>query len=234
MADSLSSVDNALRLVQMLSERAEIGVAEAGRSLGVARSTAHRLLTSLVLHGFAAQDPERRTYRAGPALAQAGIAVIERYDVREKAKPYLEAVSEGTGETTHLVVLNGSMALFIDGIEGRHPVRTAPRLGTSMPAHIASGGKALLAELTPAAFQSLYPDGNAALKRELKQISAQGYALNIGGWDKQINAVSAPVRDHNGVARFAVGVSIPAFRASEDIMRRLASTLLDLCSRPST
>jgi IclR family transcriptional regulator, acetate operon repressor len=240
MTDSLSSVDNALRLVQMLGERSEVGVAEAGRSLGVARSTAHRLLTSLVVHGFASQDPERRTYRAGPMLAQAGLAVIERYDVRERGKPYLEAVSARTGETTHLVVLAGTAALFIDGVEGRNPVRTSPRLGTSMPAHIASGGKALLADLTPKALRSLYPDdevsiamSHPALTRELEQIRAQGYALNIGGWDKQINAVSVPVRDQNGVARFAIGVSSPAFRAGEDVLRELADTLLELCCRPT-
>ena len=104
---SLSSVDNALRLLHVLAQRPEVGVAEAGRLLGVARSTAHRLLTSLVVHGFAEQDTQTRVYRAGPALAQARPGTVRRFDARTHARPYLEAVAQVTGETVHLIVLAG-------------------------------------------------------------------------------------------------------------------------------
>lgn len=125
---SLSSVDNALRLVHVLAQREEVGVAEAGRLLGVARSTAHRLLTSLVVHGFAEQDPESRAYRAGGALLEFGLATVRRYDVRAHARPYLEQLSERTGETTHLLVLAGADTLFLDSVEGSQSVRTTGRV----------------------------------------------------------------------------------------------------------
>jgi DNA-binding IclR family transcriptional regulator len=235
---SLSSVDNALRLVQVLAQREEVGVAEAGRLLGVARSTAHRLLTSLVVHGFAEQDPETRAYRAGGALLEFGLATVRRYDVRAHARPFLEQLSERTGETTHLLVLAGADTLFLDSVEGGQSVRTTGRVGASFPAHSTSGGKALLAELDEPALRALYPDdrlstltqhtiaSRAALATELAVVRERGYAVNAGESDPHVTSVAAVVRDAGGAARFAISVSMPAFRADPDAV---ADALIEVC-----
>jgi len=237
---SLSSVDNALLLVQVLAQREEVGVAEAGRLLGVARSTAHRLLTSLVVHGFAEQDPETRAYRAGGALLQFGLATVRRYDVRAHARPFLEELSERTGETTHLLVLAGADTLFLDSVEGGQSVRTTGRVGASFPAHSTSGGKALLAELDAPALRALYPDGRLAavtdrtigsrraLETELQAVRERGYAVNAGESDPHVTSVAAVVRDAGDVARFAISVSMPAFRAEPDAV---AGALIETCRR---
>ena len=62
---AITSVDHALRLAQVLQREGELTVSEAAERLGVARSTAHRLLAMLVYRDFAEQGPDRR-YRAGP------------------------------------------------------------------------------------------------------------------------------------------------------------------------
>ena len=238
MATSLSSVDNALRLVHVLAQREEVGVAEAGRLLGVARSTAHRLLASLVVHGFAEQDPGTRTYRAGGALLEFGLATVRRYDVRAHARPFLEALAERTGETTHLLVLAGADTLFLDSVEGGQSVRTTGRVGASFPAHTTSGGKALLAELDTAALRGLYPEAQLAvltdrtlatrdaLEDELATVRERGYAVNAGESDPHIASVAAAVRDASGAARFAISVSMPAFRAEP---QRVAEALIEAC-----
>jgi DNA-binding IclR family transcriptional regulator len=235
---SLSSVDNALRLVQVLAQREEVGVAEAGRLLGVARSTAHRLLTSLVVHGFAEQDPETRAYRAGGALLEFGLATVRRYDVRAHARPFLEQLAERTGETTHLLVLAGADTLFLDSVEGGRSVRTTGRVGASFPAHSTSGGKALLAELDEPALRALYPDDRLsaltqrtigsrdALETELAAVRERGYAVNAGESDPHVTSVAAVVRDAGGAARFAISVSMPAFRADPDAV---ADAHIEVC-----
>src|SRR5882757_5362440 len=78
----ISSVDNALRLVKMLRSHKSIRVAQAGREIGVAPSTAHRLLQMLQYHGFVQQDPSSKAYVAGPALIDLGLAAIRGRDVR--------------------------------------------------------------------------------------------------------------------------------------------------------
>jgi DNA-binding IclR family transcriptional regulator len=82
-----SSVDNALRLLEYIGERQVLRVADAADLLGVARSTAHRLLTALRRRGFVLQDKPNGAYRPGPILTEIGLAAIGRIDIRRAARP---------------------------------------------------------------------------------------------------------------------------------------------------
>ena len=73
LAGGLTSVDNALWLLQLVGERQALRVAEAADLLGVAQSTAHRLLTALRRRGFCMQDRPNGAYRPGPALHAVGL-----------------------------------------------------------------------------------------------------------------------------------------------------------------
>src|SRR6201986_3258394 len=86
----LTSVDNALWLLQLVAERQALRVSEAADLLGVARSTAHRLLTALRRRDFLMQDKPNGAYRPGPALHAIGMVAISRLDVRRIAQPVLE------------------------------------------------------------------------------------------------------------------------------------------------
>src|SRR3954452_7762292 len=72
----VGAVENALRLLQLYRQREALGVSETARLLGVGRSTAHRLLPTLLAHGFVIQDGSR-AYRVGPALRELGAAIAE-------------------------------------------------------------------------------------------------------------------------------------------------------------
>src|SRR3954469_23079597 len=99
-----TSVDNALWLLQLVGERQALRVAEAADLLGVARSTAHRLLGALRRRGFVMQDRPNGAYRPGPALHAVGLAAISRIDIRRIARPILEELQEETTETASLAV----------------------------------------------------------------------------------------------------------------------------------
>ena len=103
----LSSVDHALELLLLFRSRPTLRVSEVADSLGVARSTAHRLLVMLVHRGFAVQDPATRAYRPGPRLAEIGLAAVGALDVRARMRPYLTEIAARTGETVSLLVLDG-------------------------------------------------------------------------------------------------------------------------------
>ena len=76
--DRLTSVDNALWLLQLVAERQALRVSEAADLLGVARSTAHRLLSALRRRDFLMQDKPNGAYRPGPALHAIGMVAISR------------------------------------------------------------------------------------------------------------------------------------------------------------
>lgn len=235
-AYAIESVDNALRLLLLLRDRGEVRVTDVSAELGVARSTAHRLLMTLAHHGFVAQDRVSRVYRVGRTLYEIGLTAAGELDVRRMARAHMEAVAADLHETVNLLVLEGSGCRFVDGVEGDRPIRVTSRTGTLLPAYATSGGKLLLAELTPDEVESRFPDGLVSvtertvasfpeLHSELATIRQQGYALNRGESEADLFAAAVAVRDRSGRAVAALAVSLPAARLDHTALDRLVGPL---------
>lgn len=125
----IESVDNAAQILLMLRKMPELRVSNVAQQLGVARSTAHRMLTTLQARELLRQDPVTKAYLAGSALVDISLVVIGAADLRIDARAELERLADATSETVHLLVLQGTEIVFIDGIEGRHAIRAAVRSG---------------------------------------------------------------------------------------------------------
>jgi DNA-binding IclR family transcriptional regulator len=235
----LTSVDNALWLLQLIGERQALRVAEAADLLGVARSTAHRLLQALRRRDFVMQDRPNGAYRPGPALNAIGVAAISRIDIRRIARPVLEELQEQTGETASLAVLEGTSVRFVDCVESMRSVRVGNRTGVVRPAHASAVGKAILAELAPRELERRYPDAQlaagtpaaltdrAALMAELAAIREQGYALNWEESAEGVSAVAVALRDTAGVPVAALGIAAPSSRmGSVETVRAFAPAVL--------
>jgi DNA-binding IclR family transcriptional regulator len=238
-SERLSSVDNALRLLQLIGERKVIRVADAAETLGTARSTAHRLLSALLRHGFVLQDKPNGVYRPGPALNEIGLAAIGGIDIRRVARPVLEDLRERTQETTSLSLLEGRDIRFIDCVESPRAVRVGSRTGVVMPANCTAGGKSILAAMPPAELDRRYagrelPARTSSsvadwddLMRELAEIRRTGYALNLEEGESGICAVGAALRDLTGAPLAAIAIVIPAGRMpTADVGRALAPLVI--------
>ncbi len=233
----ISSVDNALRLLLMFRDRRLVRVAEASESLGVVRSTAHRLLAMLQYHGLVQQDPQTKAYLAGPGLVDIGLSVVREMDIRRHLRPYLEQLSSELGETVQLMILEDANTLFIDSVESQQALRTSSRIGRSYPAHTTSGGKVLLAQLPADRLRELYPSEQlttlttrsmkhrAELFRELKRVHKQGYGTNRGESEPDVAAVAVAVTNAFGHIRAAIAMSAPLSRLDEAAVPRVAATL---------
>jgi DNA-binding IclR family transcriptional regulator len=233
------SADNVLTLLELLRERGELRVADAADRLGVAPSTAHRLLATLRQHDFAVQD-RRRVYLPGPSLA--GLcAPMQRPDLRAVIHQHLAELVQRCQETAHFMVLEGNGARFIGGVEGARPLRCGTRIGVLMPAHVTSGGKALLAELSREQLRHLYPRGlprsdrkaaigsMPALARALAEVRRRGYATNHEESEPGITAVGRCVRDRENRAAGAVVIAVPSVRAGDGVRAELVHRLRGAC-----
>src|SRR6478736_5358636 len=163
---SLTSVDNALRLVQLLRDQGRLRVTDAATELDVAPSTAHRLLGMLVYRGFAIQD-DGRAYVPGPALGAAPAQLDWTRQLRDAALPHLELLANRTGETTNLMIRIGVQVRFLASVESAKVLRVGSRQGTVLPARTTSAGKAMLADLRPDRLESLYRGSSAVLADEV-------------------------------------------------------------------
>lgn len=226
-ATRITSVDKALRLVALLRDERSLSVSRAAEALAVARSTAHRLLTTLQAHGFARQDPVTKAYGPGRELIQIGLAAVAALDIRSVAHPHLVAIVGELDETVHLIALDGARTLVLDSFECSQEVRVSSRVGGLQPANCTSAGKALLARLTPEQVVALLgPDPletmtpysiatHAALADELAQVRALGYATNFGGNDIAAANVAVAIPSERGGYRAAITVSAPSIRLTE-------------------
>jgi DNA-binding IclR family transcriptional regulator len=236
----ITSVDNALRLIRLFNDRDTLRLTDACSYLGVAHSTAHRLLAMLIHHGFVQQDPQSRTYRPGPTLLEIGLKVVEKSDVRTKARPMLTSLVDQFNETVHLMTLEGTQVRYIDAAEGSRTLRVVPRTGTLLPAHCTSGGKALLADLPDERIRALYADPASlvvktdrsvsslpSLIAALEEVRANGYATNYEESEDGVGSVAIALRDSSGIARAAVAVAVPTSRLSGAVRKDIASALIE-------
>jgi IclR family acetate operon transcriptional repressor len=219
-----SSVDNALRLLRLLSSQPSVRVADAAASLGIARSTAHRLLTALKDNQFAAQDKANSSYRVGAVLTEIGLATIRRLDIRTAAAPVLRSLRDETGETVSLSVLEGHNVRFVDCLEGTRAVRVGDRTGVVLPCSATAGGKAILAALPAADLALRFPDeilpapteASTAtltkLRTELDEIRPRRYAINLEESESGISAVAVAVCDPTRIPLGAIAIVVPAGR----------------------
>jgi len=241
----IESVDNALRLLLLFAEQPRIRLTDASAYLGVASSTAHRLLAMLQYRGFVRQDTASRAYEPGAALSTIAYAAIRQMDVRGRARPILERVNTLLGETVHLGRLEGMQVHFLDSIESSQTVRVAARHGRSLPAHCTSTGKAMLSELTTEELHVLYPnehiDGltdrsltsRTALERDLETTRRRGYALSMQESEDGVTSVAVPVASPSGV-RYAINASVPVHRMTQALRTTIVVELTAAAKELST
>ena len=239
---AIESVDNALRILQMLRDSGQVRVSDVAAELGIARSTAHRLLAMLVYRDFAVQA-EDRSYRPGPAIAAEPLRGEPAQRLRHVMRPHMEVLCDQVGETVNLVVRLGAQTRFLHTVESAQVLRVTDRQGTILPAWKTSGGKVLLAELPDAQLTALFrgasgrpPEGMTVAERrslvnELRLVRDQGYAENIEGSESGVCAIGVSVRDQAGDSVAALSVSAPSVRYTHDRSREFLRELRTTVAR---
>lgn len=224
----IESVDKALRLLHLFTDKPRWTVSEVSGALGVVPSTAHRLLAMLQWHGFAHQEPGSKAYVAGRALFAIGLAALSELAVRDAARAEIEALSRELGETVHLIVLQGSRTLIVDAVEGDQIVRVGARIGGSAPPNCVSAGKVLLAMMTDRQVAALIgPDplprktsrsiGTLAeLTAELARVRELGYGTNFDEHEFGATGISVAIPVPPGVTPAAITVNAPSARVPEE------------------
>ena len=237
---AIESVDNALRILQALRDSGQVRVSDVAAELGIARSTAHRLLAMLVYRDFAVQA-EDRSYRPGPAVAAEPLRGEPAQRLRQLMRPHMEALCDQVAETINLVVRLGPQTRFLHTVESARVLRVGDRQGTILPAWKTSGGKVLLAELPDAQLTALLrgtngrpPEGMTAAERralvsQLRLVRDQGYAENIEESESGVCAIGVCVRDKAGDPVAALSVSAPCVRYTPErsrvFLRELRTTV---------
>lgn len=207
---------------------AELSVLAA--TLGLARSTTHRLATTLVEHRYLTFTP-RQGYALGPKLLELGFVAGRQMSLTKAAREHLEALASDTGDTVHLGVLDDRKVLYLDKIPGSRRVEVSSRIGERQPLRSTGLGKALLLDETPARWREIYEiehrDGRrypvelAEWLRRMQDYSHTGVALDLEENEDKIRCVAAPIRDVGGKIIAAISLSSAGQYMDDARMSRL-------------
>ncbi len=223
----LRSVTSALDLLDLFTSEEELGVSEVARRLGVAKSTAHRLLTTLASRGLVEQNDETGRYRLGLHLFELGHLALSRVELRKQSRTLLEELREITGWTVHLAIAQDADTLFLERLLTLRGMQAFGEYRRRWPLHVTSSGKAICAFDPEAAARRLdaglprFTDRTIcdpdAFRAELAAIRARGYATSTEELMPHLASVAAPVLDQQGFARAAISLTGPP----EEIARHL-------------
>jgi IclR family transcriptional regulator, KDG regulon repressor len=230
----LSSVANAILLMKTFSdEQSEMGISALAERLGLAKSTVHRLASTLVEAGMLEQNKETGKYRLGLAVFELGSLVRRKIDISLEAKPWLMTLREQTGETVDLSILDHGGVVCVNFLESKKVNRTSSGIGLRKPVHCTAEGKALIAFQPPMLIERIINAGlerrtprtmidPAALREELAKVRARGYATDDEEYELGVRGIASPIRDDSGNSVAAVGVNGPAQRLTKNRLRALA------------
>ncbi|UBH04768.1 hypothetical protein K8P10_000279 [Leucobacter sp. Psy1] len=232
-------LDRALRVLDCFTEdELELTAVDIGRRTGLASSTLHRLLATLVERGLLARVPGKR-YAIGTRLWELGELAPVSVRLRERAIPHLLRLYEATGENVHLAVLDGptpaqSTALYVGRVTGRKSIPTVTRAGGQGPLHTTGVGKALLATRDEAWLAQYFTTARpretvhsicdeGALRHEITKTRDRGYATTREEMTLGNISVATALPELEGLPPVALGVVVHLERADERHLARLVT-----------
>jgi DNA-binding IclR family transcriptional regulator len=220
---SVQSIRRAFAVLDALDE-GPLGVTEVAERATLPKSTAARLLATLVGEGAVEQVPGETSYRLGPRLVTLGGGFSLARSLSAVGRPVLAELAAASGEAAGLGVSDGDLIHYVDQVDTPNPVVVRDWTGARAPLHAVSSGQVLLAFRTPAAIERYlahpeleqFTDQTLAdpesIRERLRDVRRHGYAWAIEEFDAGISSVAAPIADGSGEIIAAVHIHGPSYR----------------------
>jgi DNA-binding IclR family transcriptional regulator len=244
-AAQIRAVHRAIALLRALGRKpGGAAVSELALQLGMPKSSVYRLLVTLRRSDWVAFDPDSERYHLGVGLLEVSAGVLDRLDLREIARPHLLAIVRECDESVHLGLLNDTNVIYALKFDSTKSIRMVSEVGRLAPLYCTGLGKAMLAwmpegerealleriELRRCTSTTLTDPG--ALRENLAEARARGYAIDEGEHEDFVRCVAAPLIGPQGLVG-AMSVTAPAFRITDDRVAGLGLLVSSHCAEIS-
>jgi len=234
------SLERGLLVLQALAKESRpLTLSEIARYAHTNNATASRFCYTLSQLGFIQRDPHK-CYHLTPRVLSLGYAAIRGLRWREIAYFYLNALSKEVGETVNLAVLDGYEIMYVVRIKTERLLPYDLQIGSKLPVHCTSMGKALMAFVSPKRGRSILNrldfrplthrtiTGIEDYLKELEVVREKGYAINDEEQSVGVRSIAAPVRDAEGCAIAAINIAVPTKRYSrQEVEDNLAPQIVE-------
>jgi DNA-binding IclR family transcriptional regulator len=240
----VSSLAKGLRVMELLATNGEMSASRLAVHLETSRAASHRFLTTLRDLGYVEKTEEGR-FRLTFKIVELGMHKLDGFEIRHTAHPYMQELALAFGETVNLGHWDNGSIVHLDKINSTEILRLDVGMGALAPAYCTGLGKAMLAFMharvrdayiastTMVAMSPRTITTPAQLQAELEKIRHAGYAIDDEELTLGLRCVAAPVFDYTGTAAYALSVSGPSLRMSEEKMGAIQAKLLPICRQLS-
>ena len=231
--------DRIFQVLESLARGGPAGLMELSNTLGLHKSTVHRLLNSLIYMGYVRQDEETSHYALTFKILELADLMLNNMDVLTLVHPYLKKLKTLTGETVHFVQIEGAHAVYIAKEESHtNSIRMVSRVGSQIPLYRSGVGKALLAMMDDSQVRRIWEASDIQavtshtivsldrLYQVLEEIRQRGYALDDEENEMGVRCIAAAVPDYRGRPVYAFSISAPASRMTDERIPQLAEYVL--------
>lgn len=242
----LSSVATAARILREFGKHStQLGVTQLARRVGVGKTTAHRVIWTLVEEGLLEKVEETGLFRLTATMRSLGASAETAQRLHEAATIPLDQLRTKTPGTLHIAILDGLDVLYVERREGRGAIPVFRAVGSRNAAHATSSGKVLLAFLPDGHQKRLVQGMRLSPKTprtitsrldflsELTRVRHQGFAENRGESQPGMCSIAAPIRDPLG----QVVASVSVAEYVDDVergLRHLAGPVVETAVRISS
>lgn len=226
--------------LELLADTGSIGLMDLSATLSLNKTTAHRVLNSLIYMGYAKQDPATGKYEPTFKIVDIANRIMSKVDIVQTVRPYLRKLMEASGETVHFVERDGTDAVYIDKVESfNNGMQMVSRIGSRIPLYCSGVGKAMLAQMDSWEAEEVWNASGVSpltehtitdygkFQQELAQIQQRGYALDNEENQIGVRCIACSLKDPARIPKYAFSISAPTSRMNDERIRELAFYVLE-------
>lgn len=226
--------------LELLADTGSIGLMDLSATLSLNKTTAHRVLNSLIYMGYAKQNPATGKYEPTFKIVDIANRIMSKVDIVQTVRPYLRKLMEASGETVHFVERDGTDAVYIDKVESfNNGMQMVSRIGSRIPLYCSGVGKAMLAQMDSWEAEEVWNASGVSpltehtitdygkFQQELAQIQQRGYALDNEENQIGVRCIACSLKDPAGIPKYAFSISAPTSRMNDERIRELAFYVLE-------
>lgn len=241
---AVPALDKALTVLEEIAEsRIGLSLPELVSRTGYAKSSIHCLLITFERRGYIHRNDRTGRYMFGTRLFNLANTTLIGLRLREQATPFLRALTQSTGLTAHMAILDKGEAVLISKSEPIDTFRLATWIGKRMDVHCTSLGKALLCALSETEVQGIVKShgmprhnentisSTRKLIQELQLCTKRGYCLDDEEDEIGLRCIGVPVLDEDGRPMAAISVAGSTMQVSRENLEFLSQMLKDTAGK---
>ncbi len=231
---NVRSVERAIDILNCFTkERLALTLTEISKQVGLAPSTALRIVTTLVNNNFLAKNEETQKYCLGYNIAQLGLLCFYNMDLRDISKPYMYRLKDIYNESVSLYTTQGNYRVCIERIESTHPLRRVVNIGDNLPLTRGASGRLLLAYMEKEVIRYLLEDDPYTTEEAIVRVRQLGYAVSQGEREEGVTSIAAPIFNAQNKVIAALSISGPSIRFAEEEMPERINSVKECAEKVS-